>query len=122
MTTAGAEPPPRELRFRKADRALRITFADGTTTDIPFELLRVESPSAEARGHGGQRPPPAPGKSHVGVAGAEPVGRFAIRIRFDDGHDTGLYSWDLLRDLADNRKERMADYLARLADAGLGRE
>ena len=76
-------------------------FDDGAKFDIPFELLRIESPSAENKGHGDQAPPPVKGKANVNVVRADPVGRYAVRIGFDDGHDTGLYSWDYLYDLGD---------------------
>jgi len=111
-------PWPVELRFSRAAGALRVTFEDGFAAEIPYELLRVESPSAETRGHGGERPPPPSGKRGVSVLGADPVGRYAVRIRFSDGHDTGLYSWDYLHGLASRREERFADYLDRLARAG----
>jgi DUF971 family protein len=93
-------PWPTDLVFHRASHSLRIAFDDGAKFEIPYELLRVESPSAENKGHGGATaPPPVTGKANVGVARAEPVGRYAVRIVFDDGHDTGLYSWDLLYDL-----------------------
>jgi DUF971 family protein len=93
-------PWPTELEFDRAAKLLRLSFDEGSRFEIPFALLRVESPSAENKGHGGARPPaPVASKANVGVLGAEPVGRYAVRIRFDDGHDTGLYSWDLLYEL-----------------------
>jgi DUF971 family protein len=117
---AQADPAwPLELRFRRVARELHITFEDGAARAIPYELLRVESPSAETKGHGATRPPPPAGKRNVGVTGAELVGRYAVRIRFDDGHDTGLYSWPYLRTLADDRDARMATYEARMAELGL---
>lgn len=101
---------PTDLVFERAAKCLHISFDDGAKFDIPFELLRVESPSAENKGHGGQAPPPVKGKANVGVVSAEPVGRYAVRIVFDDGHDTGLYSWDLLYDLGANKDERLRVY------------
>ncbi len=93
-------PWPTELEFDRAAKLLRLSFDEGSRFEIPFALLRVESPSAENKGHGGARPSaPVASKAGVGVIGAEPVGRYAVRIRFDDGHDTGLYSWDLLYEL-----------------------
>jgi DUF971 family protein len=86
------------LVFRRAEKLLHIAFDDGATVDIPFERLRVESPSAEVRGHGGTRAP-VTGKQDVGVRDAFPVGRYAVRIVFDDGHETGIYSWDYLAEL-----------------------
>lgn len=112
---------PVELRFRKDARELAIRFEDGREGVIPYELLRVESPSAETKGHGATRPPPPAGKRLVGVRGADLVGRYAVRVQFDDGHDTGLYSWRYLRELADNRDARMAAYEGRMAELGLPR-
>lgn len=110
---------PTRLEFNAARAELAIAFDDGYSQTIPFELLRVESPSAETRGHSAaDRPPPPSGKKSVKVIGADPVGRYALRIRFDDGHDTGLYTWDWLRDLAEEREGRMSDYLSRLKAAG----
>ncbi|MFZ4600818.1 MAG: gamma-butyrobetaine hydroxylase-like domain-containing protein [Caulobacterales bacterium] len=103
-----------DLEFRQASRALRVTFADGAQFDIPYELLRVESPSAEVRGHGGT-PKLVVGKEHVGVTDAKPVGRYALRIVFDDGHATGLYTWELLRRLGQDRDALMSAYRARCA-------
>ncbi|MEM8921396.1 MAG: DUF971 domain-containing protein [Pseudomonadota bacterium] len=113
---------PVKLSFDRGEAELLITFDDGFSSTISFELLRVESPSAETKGHGGQRPPPPAGKRDVSVQGAEPIGRYAVRILFSDGHDTGLYSWTYLRDLAENQDARMADYLERLKAAGLSRD
>jgi DUF971 family protein len=95
-----ARPWPTDLSFDRAGKLLRIGFDDEARFEIPFELLRVESPSAENKGHGGaSKPPPVTGKANVGVVRAEPVGRYAVRIVFDDGHDSGLYTWDLLYEL-----------------------
>ncbi|MDZ4762370.1 MAG: gamma-butyrobetaine hydroxylase-like domain-containing protein [Alphaproteobacteria bacterium] len=113
---------PTELRFQSAAGQLHIRYDDGYEAAIPYELLRVESPSAETKGHGANRPPPPPGKRGVGVTGAEPVGRYAVRIRFSDGHDTGLYSWGYLRELAEQAEARMASYVARMRKLGLPRE
>ncbi|MBI1340578.1 DUF971 domain-containing protein [bacterium] len=114
---------PTELRFRATARVLRISFDDGFAGDIPYELLRVESPSAEVQGHGGpSRPPPPAGKRHVGVVSADPVGRYAVRIRFDDGHATGLFTWTYLRELAQDPAGRLAGYAARLEADGLSRD
>ena len=115
-------PWPSELRFRIAEAELFIRFDDGHEASIPYELLRVESPSAETKGHGGDRPPPPVKKRKVSVLGAEPVGRYALRIRFDVGHDTGLYTWTYLRELGDEKTSRMAAYLGRLKELGLSRD
>ena len=113
---------PVELRFSSAGASLRITFDDGFEGEIPYELLRVESPSAETRGHGAEALPPPGGKRNVRVTGAEPVGRYAVRLRFSDGHDSGLYPWPLLRELAEQKQDRVDAYLARLRAAGLTRD
>jgi DUF971 family protein len=113
---------PSELRFRKAEAELLIRFDDGVETTIPYELLRVESPSAETKGHGAETPPPPTRKRKVSVTGAEPVGRYALRIRFDDGHNTGLYTWAYLRELGEQKSSRMAAYLGRLKELGLSRD
>ncbi len=110
-----SRPWPTELVFDRAAKLLRIGFDDGADFDIPFELLRIESPSAENKGHGDRAPPPVRGKANVGVVRAEPVGRYAVRIVFDDGHDTGLYSWDLLYDLGANKDEKLRLYRQTLA-------
>lgn len=91
---------PTELRLNPARNALAVTFDNGESILLTAEYLRVESPSAEVRGHGGaQKPPPVTGKQDVKIVRLEPVGNYAVRIIFDDGHDSGLYSWDLLRRL-----------------------
>ncbi len=113
---------PEELRFSESEAQLKLAFDDGFSGQISYELLRVESPSAETRGHGGERPPPPAGKKTVKVIRAEPVGRYAIRIVFSDGHDTGLYTWGYLRELANQRKAREKAYLDRLSQAGLSRD
>jgi DUF971 family protein len=116
---AKAFPWPTELVFARETRTLDIAFDDGARFAIPFELLRVESPSAENKGHGGQAPPPVVGKANVNVARAEPVGRYAVRIVFDDGHDTGLYSWDLLYELGRDKDEKLRTYRETLRLRGL---
>ncbi|MET0182070.1 MAG: DUF971 domain-containing protein [Caulobacterales bacterium] len=117
---AQEQPWPRELVFSREHKSLRIAFDNDETYEIPFELLRIESPSAEERGHG-----PAHrtigGKRNVAVTRADPVGRYAVRIVFDDGHQSGLYSWEYLRDLGRERDARMNAYLKRLDAAGLQR-
>lgn len=110
---------PTDLVFDREAKALHIAFDDGAKYDIPFELLRVESPSAENKGHGPTPPPPVTGKANVSVLRAEPVGRYAVRIVFDDGHDTGLYSWDLLHDLGAHKDEKLRIYRETLRLRGL---
>ena len=92
---------PTELRVNPGKDTLRVAFSDGAAIVLSAEKLRVESPSAEVRGHGGQKPPPVRGKANVKIQRLEPVGNYAVRIVFDDGHDSGLYSWDYLKQLAD---------------------
>lgn len=91
-----ARPWPEQLRFSRADKALHVTFDDGKRFAIPFETLRVESPSAEVQGHGAGEKRLVTGKENVLVTAAEPVGRYAVRLVFDDGHDSGLFTWDYL--------------------------
>lgn len=94
------EPWPTKLSFQKSTRQLSISFDDGSVVSIPYKKLREESPSAEVQGHGaGPKPPQAPVADDIDVERAEPVGRYAVRIIFSDGHSTGLYSWSYLKDL-----------------------
>lgn len=97
-----ARPWPEELRFSGSDKALHIAFDDGARMSIPFETLRVESPSAEVQGHGPGEKRIVTGKENVQVTGAEPVGRYAVRLVFDDGHDSGLFTWDYLYALGES--------------------
>ena len=95
-------PWPTSLEFNKSQRKLFIAFEDSEQFEIPYKLLREESPSAENKGHGNGPPPPRPPvPSDIGVVAAEPVGRYAVRIKFTDGHTTGLYTWTLLRELGE---------------------
>jgi DUF971 family protein len=114
-----SRPWPTDLVFDRATKALMIAFDDGEMFEIPFELLRVESPSAENKGHGGNVPSPVTGKANVNVVSADAVGRYAVRITFDDGHDTGLYSWDLLYDLGRDKDEKLRVYRETLRLRGL---
>ena len=109
---------PEEIRLSKGKDSLFVKFDNGYETTLSAELLRVESPSAEVQGHGaGQKTTPA-GKAHVIISALEPVGNYAIRISFSDGHDTGLFSWDILYDYGQRQQQLLADYLERLAAAG----
>jgi DUF971 family protein len=122
MSGPGATPWPTEIRLKQKGRALEIAFEDGQSFRLDAEYLRVESPSAEVQGHGpGQRQFVA-GCAETGIAAVEPVGNYAIRIRFDDGHDTGIFTWRYLRQLGLERETRWREYLAGLAKAGLSRE
>lgn len=113
---------PTELKLRKSARILAVTFSDGKVFELPLEYLRVFSPSAEVRGHGPGQEVLQVGKKHVTVTRIEPVGSYAIRLVFDDGHNSGLYSWDVLYDLGSNQEANWASYLQRLEDAGASRE
>ncbi|MGH6959789.1 MAG: gamma-butyrobetaine hydroxylase-like domain-containing protein [Dongiaceae bacterium] len=113
---------PSTLRLHRKSRRLEIGYADGTRYELPCEYLRVYSPSAEVRGHGGGEPVIVPGKRNVGIDKVEPVGQYAVRLNFDDGHQTGLYSWDVLEDLGANHDRYWARYLARLEQHGLTRD
>ena len=116
-------PWPAELRVFKAEGRLEIDFTDGKTCKLPAEYLRVESPSAEVQGHGGPKTKKiVGGRRHVKIESVEPVGHYAIRIIFDDKHDTGIYSWSYLRELADGYDERWAAYQAALLYNGLSRD
>ena len=112
---------PTEIRVRRAARALEVDFDDGLRAVLPAEYLRVESPSAEVQGHHPSERKTVGGKRAVGIDAVEPVGRYAVRIRFTDGHDTGIYSWVLLHQLATEHDARWAAYLEALARQGLGR-
>ena len=103
------------LRVRRQSRLLEVTFADGEGYALTFEYLRVMSPSAEVRGHGPGQEVLQVRKEHVGITRLEPTGHYAIRIHFDDGHDSGLYSWDFLRDLGRQRERHWQAYVDRLA-------
>ena len=118
-----AAPWPVELRLKRAEKRLDIEFDDGRRFSLPAEYLRVESPSAEVQGHGGAATKKVvAGRRHVKIAGVEPVGHYAIRIIFDDRHDSGIYSWTYLRELADTQEERWANYQAALLYHGLSRD
>ncbi len=113
---------PLEIRLKSAEKMLEVDFDDGGTVTLPAELLRVESPSAEVQGHGVGQKKTVSGRRHVGIMKIEPVGNYAIRISFDDLHDTGIYSWNYLRELGDNREGIWQDYLDRLEAGNLSRD
>ncbi len=106
----------------RAENLLDITFSDGTTTSLPAEYLRIESPSAEVQGHAQAEKKLVPGKRHVAITAIEPVGNYAIRLTFSDGHDTGIFSWDILHRLGQEYHHRWSAYLARLQNAGQTRD
>ena len=111
-------PRPTDIKLHQCSRILELTFDDDSRFELPCEYLRVYSPSAEVRGHGPGQEVLQIGKEQVNIAAIEPVGTYAVMLRFDDGHDTGIYSWDLLYDLGKNRAAYWQDYLRRLDDAG----
>ena len=115
-------PQPTEITLHQASRQLEIAFADGKSFRLSCEFLRVYSPSAEVRGHGPGQETLHTGKKDVTIDAIEPVGQYALQFRFSDGHDTGIYSWDLLYDLGVNQDALWADYLARLENAGASRD
>ena len=115
-------PWPTELRLKQSEKRLDVSFDDGRSFSLPAEYLRVESPSAEVQGHGPGEKTLIPGRAHVGILALEPVGNYAVRIRFDDLHDTGIYSWDYLYQLGVEHDKRWRDYLANLQAKGLSRE
>lgn len=117
MTTA----VPTNIVLHQKSHQLEISFADGDTFKLPFEYLRVFSPSAEVRGHGKGQEVLQVGKQNVGVTDIEAVGNYAVKLVFDDGHNTGLYTWDYLHELGENHQENWQLYLQRLADAGQAR-
>lgn len=104
---------PLEIRLRRASRLLQVSFEDGSRFELPFEYLRVYSPSAEVKGHGPGQETLVLGKEAVGVRAIEPVGQYAVKLVFDDGHDTGLYTWKYLYELGRDREAKWAQYLAR---------
>ena len=113
---------PLEIRLKKKEKLLEIDFDSGETFSLPAELLRVESPSAEVQGHGPSQKTLVSGRRHVGIMEIEAVGNYAIRIKFDDLHDTGIYSWDTLYAFGKNRKDIWETYLKSLEKAGKSRE
>ncbi len=113
---------PLEIRLKSREKALEIDFDDGKSVVLPAELLRVESPSAEVQGHGAGQKKAVPGRRHVGIMSVEPVGNYAIRIVFDDLHDTGIYSWNYLYELGCDRESVWQAYLDRLEAEGLTRD
>ena len=112
---------PTEIRLRREARVLTVSFDDGEVFDYGFEYLRVHSPSAEVKGHGPGREKLQIGKQDVTVTAVKPVGHYAVRLIFDDGHDTGLYTWAYLRELGDNMERNWQEYLDRLSAAGYAR-
>jgi DUF971 family protein len=113
---------PKEIRLQTKSRRLIISFDDGFQFDLSFEYLRVSSPSAEVKGHGPGQETLQTGKESVRVTAIEPVGHYAVRLVFDDGHDTGLYTWKYLYELGTEQESRWQAYLDRLKAAGYARQ
>ena len=115
-------PQPTEITAHERSRVLEVAFADGARFRIPFELMRVYSPSAEVQGHGPGQKVLQTGKRGVGLTALEPVGNYAVRITFDDFHDTGIFTWNYLHTLGHEKEARWDAYLAELAEKGLSRD
>jgi DUF971 family protein len=122
MAAEAATRIPTEIKLHQASRAMELSFADGTSFRLSYEFLRVYSPSAEVRGHGPGQETLQTGKRDVTIVEVEPVGHYAIRPKFSDGHETGIYSWDYLYEIGSERDALWQRYLARLAAAGASRE
>lgn len=120
--TFSAEHWPTEIRYKKDEKVLEVDFDDGAKFRLPAELLRVESPSAEVQGHGPNQKQLIAGRRHVGIMAIEPVGNYAVRIRFDDMHDTGIYSWAYLYELGQKKDQVWEEYLTTLTIAGKTRD
>lgn len=115
-------PTPQDITVHSQSRVLEIAFSDGAHFRIPFELMRVYSPSAEVQGHGPGQEVLQTGKREVGILALEAVGNYAVQPTFTDGHDSGIFSWDYLYFLGAQQTELWADYERRLAEAGVGRD
>ena len=118
----GTRHRPTEIRLKREEKTLEIDFEDGKSFRLAAELLRVESPSAEVQGHGPSQKTLVVGRRHVGIMAVEPVGNYAIRIKFDDMHDTGIYSWDTLYDYGQRQEEMWQDYLNAIEAESLSRD
>jgi DUF971 family protein len=115
-------PQPTEIKMHQKSRMMEVSFADGRTFQLPYELLRVYSPSAEVRGHGPGQEVLQVGKKFVEIQNIDPIGSYAVRPAFSDGHDTGIFSWDYLYWLGDQQESLWTQYLERLEAAGGSRE
>ena len=122
MSGSGQHTAPVEIKLHQTSRVLELAYADGKKFSLPCEFLRVYSPSAEVRGHGPGQEVLQVGKKEVGIVKIEPVGTYAVQLYFSDGHDTGIYSWDLLYDYGTRLDDMWQHYLKRLQDAGASRE
>ena len=115
-------PWPTSIKYKSANRTLAVAFDDKKSFDLPAEYLRVESPSAEVQGHGASTKVTVSGKKNVGIKDLQEVGRYAVRIVFDDGHDTGLFTWEYLYQLGAEHTKRWFEYENRLKSSSLSRE
>lgn len=122
MTEFGNQHRPIEIRLKREEKVLELDFDDGQSFRLPAELLRVESPSAEVQGHSPAQKQIVSGRRKVTIAGLEPVGSYALRIRFDDGHDSGLFTWDYLYHLGTDQESLWQAYLQALSERGLSRD
>lgn len=122
MTDFGTQHWPLEIRLKRAEKLLEVTFEDGAHFAFPAEFLRVNSPSAEVQGHSPAERKLVAGRRHVGILEVKPIGNYAVKLVFDDLHDTGLFSWDILYDYGQRREEMWQAYEAELAQAGLSRD
>ncbi len=113
---------PTDIVLHQKSKTLEIAFQDGARYTLPAEFLRVYSPSAEVRGHGAGQETLQTGKGNVGITQLEPVGQYALKITFDDGHDTGLYTWEYLHELGKRQDAMWRDYLEKLEAAGASRD
>ena len=120
--TFGTQHRPKEIRLKREEKVLEIDFEDGKSFSLAAELLRVESPSADVQGHGPDQKTIVAGRRHVGILDVEPIGNYAIRINFDDLHNTGIFSWDTLYDYGERQEELWRDYLDALEAKGLSRD
>jgi DUF971 family protein len=120
--TEAAKPWPTELRLAKGRRRLTVAFDDGESYSFEAEFLRVHSPSAEVQGHSPEQRRLVAGKRNVAIKAVDPIGNYAVRLTFDDGHNSGLFSWDYFRTLGANQEAMWAAYLGELAEKGLGRD
>ncbi len=122
MTNSDTKLKPTEIRLKKEEKLLEIDYNDGSCFSLPAEYLRVESPSAEVQGHSPDQKKTVSGRQHVGIMALEPVGNYAIRIKFDDLHDTGIFTWELLYQLGIEQAMRWQAYQEALLEKGLSRD
>ncbi len=122
MSEESNEPWPTEVRVNRAEKYLAVAFDNGDSFQLPAEYLRVESPSAEVQGHGPGQKVTVAGRRHVGIMDVEPVGHYAVKIKFDDMHDTGIYTWRYLHHLGKEQERIWDDYLDSLEEQDLSRD